>query len=164
MNYFATLLIFIVSIVIFIRTFYITGQIYPIDVGSVTDIFNRLSCIQIPNNSNQSFKTFMSVDALVMGIIGTVGNIGALFMDQSFWQLNSAASPKKSGLAFVVAGFIWFFVRKIVSLIRVIIIFLPFKIGFVFGTPLSIAYAYYNSYSEAAILSDDDISAGRRFF
>lgn len=101
---------FVISFIIFVRTFF-NGQTYPTDVGNLTAIFNRFECIQIPNNSKQSFKTFISVDALAMGIIGSIGNVGALFMDQSFWQFNSTASPKKSPLAFVAGGFIWVFVR-----------------------------------------------------
>jgi hypothetical protein len=120
------ILFFIISFVMFFRVFY-SGQTYPIDVGNVTAIFNRFACIQIPNNSKQSFKTFISVDALAMGIIGSIGNVGALFMDQSFWQFNSTASPKKSPLAFVAAGFIWFFVR-LLTLIKYI--FFSFFVNF----------------------------------
>ena len=87
------------------------GQTSPTDVGDMQVIFNRLACIKIPNNQNQSFKTLLSFDALMSGIIGIVGNFGAVFIDQSYWQLNATASPKKSSIAFIVAGFIWFFVN-----------------------------------------------------
>lgn len=128
---------------LFFRIFY-SGQSSPSDVGSIDAIFDRLDCTSYPDNYQNSFKTFLSLDGLLMGIIGIVGNFGTVFIDQSYWQLNATTSPKKSSIAFIVSGFIWFF--------------LPF----VFGTTLSTAYVYLNSIDLSDdILSDSEISSGK---
>ena len=110
-SYFTTLGILLLIIILFMQTFY-RGQSDQSSVGDLTAIFNRFVCIKIPNNDDNSFKTFLSIDALISGIIGIVGNFGAVFIDQSYWQLNATSSPKKSPIAFIVAGFIWFFVSR----------------------------------------------------
>lgn len=109
-SYFTTLAIISVVIVLFVNAFYI-GQSYPNDVGDIYEIFKRFECIRIPNNSNHSFKTFYSSEAFLLGLIGLVGNFGAVFFDQSYWQLSITSSPQKSSIAFIAAGFIWFFVN-----------------------------------------------------
>lgn len=89
------------------------GQRLIYDVGDWEVIFNRFSCIKIPNNNKQSFKTFLSTDALLMGLIGMIGNLGSFFIDQSYWQLNSTTSPKKSSISYIVAGLVWMFVSLV---------------------------------------------------
>lgn len=116
MSYFVTLGIIVVSVILFMRTFF-SGQSSPSDVGDWNAIFARLDCVRIPGNVKQSSKTFLSFDALLLGIIGVIGNFGSFFMDQSFWQLNATTSPKLSPIAFVLAGSIWIFVNDFFFLI-----------------------------------------------
>lgn len=66
-SYFTTLAIISVVIVLFVNAFYI-GQSYPSDVGDIYEIFKRFECIQIPNNSNHSFKSFYSSEAFLLGL------------------------------------------------------------------------------------------------
>lgn len=145
MSYFTTLGILLVIIIMFMRIFY-SGQTSNTDVGNIDVIFNRYSCIFNPSNFNQSYKTFISLDGLMFGIINIIGNFGTVFVDQSYWQLNATTSPKKSSIAFIIAGTIWFF------------------IPFVFGTTMSVGYTYLNSFdTTTTILTDNQISAGVYF-
>lgn len=126
----------------FMRIFYF-GQSSKMDVGNIETIFNRYSCISNPNNYQNSYKTFVSLDGLMFGIINIIGNFGTVFVDQSYWQLNSTTSPKKSSIAFIIAGSIWFF------------------IPFVFGTTMSVGYTYLNSFDRSSnILTSEQISSG----
>lgn len=67
----------------FFRVFYI-GQSSDNDVGNIDDIFKRYSCVKNPNNADNSYKTFMSLDGLMFGIINIIGNFGTVFVDQVF--------------------------------------------------------------------------------
>lgn len=125
------------------RIFYL-GQSKNTDVGNIEAIFDRYSCIFNSNNYNNSYKTFVSLDGLMFGIINIIGNFGTVFVDQSYWQLNSTTSPKKSSIAFIIAGSIWFF------------------IPFVFGTTMSVGYTYLNSFDRSSnILTAEQISSGK---
>ena len=142
MSYFTTLGILLVIIIMFMRIFY-TGQSSITDVGDLKAIFDRYSCIRNPNNYESSYKTFISLDGLMFGIINIIGNFGTVFVDQSYWQLNATTSPKKSSIAFIIAGSIWFFVP------------------FVFGTTMSVGYTYLNSFdTNSDILTSSQISSG----
>jgi Na+/proline symporter len=127
-SYFTTLGILLVIIIMFIRIFY-SGQSNVTDVGSLTSIFERYSCIQDESNYGNSYNTFISLDGLMFGIINIIGNFGTVFVDQSYWQLNATTSPKKSSIAFIIAGSIWFF------------------IPWVFGSTMSIGYTFLNSFN-----------------
>jgi hypothetical protein len=143
-SYFTTLGILLVIIIMFIRIFY-SGSNSSTQVGSMQTIFDRYSCIKNPTNYESSYKTFISLDGLMFGIINIIGNFGTVFVDQSYWQLNATTSPKKSSIAFIIAGSIWFF------------------IPFVFGTTMSVGYTFLNSFDTSTnILTSDQISSGKR--
>lgn len=142
MSYFSTLIILLVIIITSMRVFY-TGQTNNKDVGNIDQIFNQYSNIKNPSNFENSFKTFISLDGLMFGIINIIGNFGTVFVDQSYWQLNSTTSPKKSSIAFIIAGSIWFF------------------IPFCFGTATSVGYLFLNSYNgDTSIISSSQIASG----
>lgn len=110
-SYFTSLAMLLVIIILCVRVFY-SGPASSADASVIDTIYERFKCIKIPDNYQSSFKTFLSMDSFMMGIIGIVGNFGTVFIDQSYWQLNATASPKKSSIAFILAGFIWFFVSN----------------------------------------------------
>ena len=141
-SYFSTLAILLAIIILFMNTFYSSSSATS-TVGNIDAIFARYSCISNPKNYASSYKTFASLDGLMFGIINIIGNFGTVFVDQSYWQLNSTASPKKSSIAFIIAGSIWFF------------------IPFCFGTTMSVGYTFLQSFStNTSILSSGQISAG----
>ena len=146
MSYFSTLIILLVIIITSMRVFYV-GRTSDKDVGDIDQIFSQFSNIKNPSNFEGSYKTFISLDGLMFGIINIIGNFGTVFVDQSYWQLNSTTSPKKSSIAFIIAGSIWFF------------------IPFCFGTAMSVGYLFLNSYNgDVPIISLSQISSGKFFY
>jgi Na+/proline symporter len=135
----------------FVRVFY-SGATNVTDVGNMKAIYDRTSaCISYSTNYAGSYQTFISLDGLIFGVITTIGNFGAVFVDQSYWQLNGASSPKTASIAFIIAGLAYFF--------------LPFC----FGSSMSQAYLYLNSFnggggvtsnSTMTILSSSQIATG----
>lgn len=80
-SFFSTVFILLVIIIIFIRIFY-SGQTSLSDVGNIDAIYERYSCLYNKNNVGNSYKTFLSADSLMFGIINLIGNFGAVFVDQ----------------------------------------------------------------------------------
>ncbi|RNA39194.1 urea-proton symporter DUR3-like [Brachionus plicatilis] len=141
LSYFSTLVILIVIVVMFMSIFYVNSS--TLGFGSIKNIFDRFSCISNPNNLGNSYKTFFSLDSFLFGVINLIGNCGTVFVDQAYWQLNSTTSPKKSSIAFIIAGVIWFFVP------------------FTFGTTMSVAYIYLDSFNHnLTFLTPLEINSG----
>ncbi|CAF0718552.1 unnamed protein product [Brachionus calyciflorus] len=133
------ILLFIISMSLYV----FIGGLGGMGFGSFKNIYERYSCILNPKNMNNSYKTFFSLDGFMFGIINLIGNFGTVYVDQAYWQLNGTTSPKKSSIAFIVAGFIWFFI--------------PFS----FGTTMSVGYLYLDSFSEnTTFLSTSEINSG----
>ncbi len=63
------------------RIFY-TGQQTSMDVGNIDQIFQRFKCTLNTQNYRSSYKTFISLDGLMFGIINIIGNFGTVFVDQ----------------------------------------------------------------------------------
>jgi len=63
------------------RVFY-TGQQTSMDVGNMDEIFQRLKCSLNTKNYRNSYKTFISLDGFMFGIINIIGNFGTVFVDQ----------------------------------------------------------------------------------
>jgi urea-proton symporter len=80
-SYFSTLMILSVIIIMFLRVFYI-GQTSQTDIGSLETIFRRFSCLENKKNFDSSYKTFISLEGLMFGIINIIGNFGTVFVDQ----------------------------------------------------------------------------------
>merc|ERR1719160_1293159 len=55
-----------------------------------------------------SFITMKSVSGILFGITNIVGNLGTVFVDQSYWQSAVAAKPKSAVMGFLVGGMVWF--------------------------------------------------------
>jgi signal transduction histidine kinase len=49
-----------------------------------------------------------SIGGLIFGVINIVGNLGTVFIDQSYWQRAIAAKNKIAGRAFLTGGLLWF--------------------------------------------------------
>jgi hypothetical protein len=81
LSYFSTLAILGVIMIMFIKIFY-SGASNSTDVGNIDTIFDRYSCIKNPTNYQNSYKTFISLDGLMFGIINIIGNFGTVFVDQ----------------------------------------------------------------------------------
>jgi Na+/proline symporter len=54
-----------------------------------------------------SFATLGSTSGAIFGITNIVGNFGAVFMDQSYWQSAFAAKPRAAVPGFMVGGLTW---------------------------------------------------------
>lgn len=82
------------------------------ELGSVEEVWQRLTYVAsiapVANNRGGSYMTLMSLDGFFFGVINLVGNFGAVFMDQAFWQSAIAATPSSAYGGFVLAGLLWF--------------------------------------------------------
>ncbi|XP_023321777.1 urea-proton symporter DUR3 [Eurytemora carolleeae] len=110
------------------------------------DVYDYVSCWAGPDdNQNNSWLTFYSSGGLSFGIVNIVGNFGAVFVDQSYWQSAVATKPKRGVWGFLFGGLTWFAV--------------PFGLA----TTMSLGYHGLSSAQGSPILSDGDISAGLVF-
>lgn len=69
-------------------------------------IFERLHAL--PSRQGESYLAFASLSALLFGIVNTIGNLGTVFMDQTYWQRAIAAAPHSAGRSFLIGGLAWF--------------------------------------------------------
>ncbi len=59
-----------------------------------TSDFMVAACWKAPEgNTQNSYMTFFSSGGFIFGIINIVGNFGAVFCDQAYWQSSVAAKP-----------------------------------------------------------------------
>lgn len=80
LSYFSTIIILAVIVMAFFSIFYVNST--NLGFGNTDEIFKRLSCVSHPNNLNNSYKTFFSLDSFMFGIINIIGNFGTVFVDQ----------------------------------------------------------------------------------
>lgn len=82
------------------------------EIGGISGMYEKLqqSSILMPVNGNAmgSFLTMASIGGLIFGVINIVGNLGTVFIDQSYWQRAIAAKHKIAGKAFLIGGLMWF--------------------------------------------------------
>ncbi len=69
-------------------------------------VFERLRA-QAPREG-ENYLTLASLSALLFGIVNTIGNLGTVFMDQTYWQRAIAASKESAGRSFLIGGLAWF--------------------------------------------------------
>jgi SSS family transporter len=69
-------------------------------------IFERLSALA--PREGETYLALASLSALLFGIVNTIGNLGAVFMDQTYWQRAIAASKESAGRSFLIGGLTWF--------------------------------------------------------
>ena len=98
-------------------------------LGSIDGIFQRLNdvaaqstqdcidfgydpstqtCGGVDGNYGGSYLTMRSRGGLFFGIINIVGNFGAVFMDQTYWQIAISSRNDTCHTGFVIGGLLWF--------------------------------------------------------
>lgn len=60
----------------------------------------------IPNR--EKLVTVTSFSGIMFGIVNTIGNFGAVFLDQTYWQRAIAVNHRSGGNCFLTAGLVWF--------------------------------------------------------
>lgn len=60
----------------------------------------------VPNR--ERLVTITALSGVMFGIINTIGNFGAVFLDQTYWQRAIAVNHKSAGSCFLMAGLAWF--------------------------------------------------------
>ncbi|CAK9291236.1 unnamed protein product [Gordionus sp. m RMFG-2023] len=96
---------------IFIFLLYVCHMLYNdhSHIGGLRHIYNNLYCMKGPyKNLDNSYLTFVSLSGFQFGIINLIGNFGAVFIDQSYWNCAMASKPKNSVIGFILGGLIWF--------------------------------------------------------
>mmetsp|Transcript_39763 Transcript_39763/g.69117 ORF Transcript_39763/g.69117 Transcript_39763/m.69117 type:complete len:674 (-) Transcript_39763:79-2100(-) len=68
----------------------------------------KYACGPVPDNTDGSYLTMMSLGGLKFGIINIVGNFGTVFVDQSYWQSAIAAKPASAHKGYLLGGLVWF--------------------------------------------------------
>jgi len=66
------------------------------------------ACGPVPDNTDGSYLTMLSLGGLKFGIINIVGNFGTVFVDQSYWQSAIAAKPASAHKGYLLGGLVWF--------------------------------------------------------
>lgn len=69
-------------------------------------IFERLNALSPREGEN--YLAIVSLPALFFGIVNTIGNLGAVVMDQTYWQRAIAATDEAAGRSFLIGGLAWF--------------------------------------------------------
>lgn len=69
-------------------------------------IFERLNAL--PPQEGEFYLAMASFSALLFGIVNTIGNFGAVVMDQTYWQRAIAATDEAAGRSFFIGGLAWF--------------------------------------------------------
>ena len=119
-----------VTIVYVIMTFFVLYVFcFSHEIGSPDEMFNRLlavenlsdqtcidfgynpgtqTCGGISGNLDGSYLTLQSMQGLTFGIINIVGNFGAVFIDQSYWQIAISSRKECVFPGFLLGGLLWF--------------------------------------------------------
>ena len=93
-SYFNCAIMFIIILVLIVEIFYNPYGNANNPFGSSTSIYQFVTCWKAPDsNAENSYMTFYSSRGLIFGIINIVGNFGAVFCDQAYWQSSVAAKP-----------------------------------------------------------------------
>ncbi|XP_041377330.1 urea-proton symporter DUR3-like [Gigantopelta aegis] len=141
-SYFNTAIIYTVMLIFLLKVY---GEPNNPDnpLGSITKIYNLLSCSQGPKgNMEGSYLTIVSNPGLMFGLINIVGNFGTVFVDQSYWQSSVAAKPRQGVMGFLFGGLCWFAV--------------PFSLA----TTMGLAYIALGTQQGLDLLSADQVDAG----
>jgi len=145
-SYFNTALIFILITMLVVEVFYNPFKTAENPFGSSESVFEFIACWKTPNedvgNHEQSYLTFFSSGGLVFGIVNIVGNFGAVFCDQAYWQSSVAAKPLQGVWGFISGGLVWF------------------AIPFTLATTMGLGYLGLSSAQGAPLLTEDDIKKG----
>ncbi|MGI0060842.1 MAG: sodium:solute symporter family transporter [Nitrosotalea sp.] len=106
-DYTNTIFLFLV-VLVFVAAIYFTSQ----PIGGIEGMYHKLVNVAaikpIQGNSQGSYLTMASNGALLFGIINIVGNFGAVFVNQAYWQRAIAARPRSIVPGFLIGGLGWF--------------------------------------------------------
>ncbi|XP_035669047.1 urea-proton symporter DUR3-like [Branchiostoma floridae] len=142
-SYFNTALIFGVLISILWKVYSDDGSTQQNPLGDVGTVYDLLSCSSGPaGNSEQSYLTFFSTGGLMFGVINIIGNFGAVFCDQSYWQSTVAARPLEGVWGFISGGLTWF------------------AIPFSMATTVGLAYVALSTVNGEALLTIEEVDKG----
>ncbi|KAI8493622.1 hypothetical protein Bbelb_285430 [Branchiostoma belcheri] len=142
-SYFNTALIFAVLITILWKVYSDGGSVHQNPLGDVRTVYDLLTCSSGPaGNQEQSYLTFFSTGGLMFGVINIIGNFGAVFCDQSYWQSTVAARPLEGVWGFISGGLTWF------------------AIPFSMATTVGLAYVALGTVNGEALLSAEDVDKG----
>eukprot|EP00808_Paulinella_micropora_P031515 g35107.t1 len=83
----------------------IDGKLWD-NTGQVKVVFDKVYFLS--HNAGKGYLTMQSLGAVMFGMINIVGNFGAVFVDQSYWQSIFAARPAASVPGFLMGGLVWF--------------------------------------------------------
>lgn len=96
--------VLIAIILSFAFTVYATSD----KIGSFEKMVELLSrAPPVEGNAGGSYLTFRSLSGLQFGIINIVGNLGALFLDQSYHQRAIASRGETATKGFILGGLAW---------------------------------------------------------
>ncbi|CAO1618232.1 unnamed protein product [Parajaminaea phylloscopi] len=96
--------VLIAIILTFAFTVYATSD----KIGSFSKMVELLSrAPPVEGNAGGSYLTFRSLSGLQFGIINIVGNLGALFLDQSYHQRAIASRGETATKGFILGGLAW---------------------------------------------------------
>ncbi|XP_013388209.1 urea-proton symporter DUR3 [Lingula anatina] len=142
-SYFNTTLIFSMLLLLVIEVYYNPYENSRNPIGSSSKMYQFLDCINGPSgNEENSYLTFISSGGLMFGIINIVGNFGAVFCDQSYWQSSIAAKPIQGVWGFISGGLTWF------------------AIPFTMATTMGLSYLALSADSGQALLTPTQIDQG----
>ncbi|CAH1774641.1 unnamed protein product [Owenia fusiformis] len=142
-SYFNNVVTFVVML-LFMSRVYNNPDPHPDNpLGSIASLHRLLSCkIGPPENLDNSYLTMVSSKGFMFGIINIIGNFGAVFVDQSFWQSGVAAKPKQGVWGFLIGGLVWF------------------AIPFVFATTMGLSYIAMETHAGESLLCADQVNEG----
>ncbi|XP_035681863.1 urea-proton symporter DUR3-like [Branchiostoma floridae] len=142
-SYFNTALIFAVLIAILAKVYLVGEDTAQNPLGSADAVFDLLTCSSGPaGNRDQSYLTFFSTGGLMFGVINIIGNFGAVFCDQAYWQSTIAARPLQGVWGFISGGLAWF------------------AIPFSMATTVGLAFVALSTRSGKELLSAEDVDKG----
>ncbi|KAK0938063.1 hypothetical protein LTR29_010392 [Friedmanniomyces endolithicus] len=77
--------------------------------GAMWDLLKHASEVRpVAGNTDGSYLTLKSNDALIFGVIQLCSGMGTVFLDQGYWQRAIASRPKTAVPGYILGGFAWF--------------------------------------------------------
>ncbi|CAG5131507.1 unnamed protein product [Candidula unifasciata] len=141
-SYFTTVMLYVIILIFIFNVYEDYGDSSNV-LGSADKLFDFISCAKGPDgNKGNSYLTLVSDQGLMFGLINLVGNFGAVFVDQSYWQSAVAAKPKQGVIGFLLGGFAWF------------------AIPFSFSTAMGLGYVALCAEQGQGLLSDAEVNEG----
>ncbi|KAF8231010.1 urea transporter [Tricholoma matsutake] len=96
----------------------------------------------ISGNAQGSYMTMRSKNGLIFGVVNIIGNFGAVFQDQAYWQRAIASQPTTTVKGYLLGGVAWC------------------SIPFTLATTLGLAAVAVRNDPSMGVLTPADVSAG----